>query len=295
MAPGCGARDSESTAVIEPTYRIAMAAEISGVKEGLIRAWERRYGVPKPARSPGGYRTYTQADIEILKRLKRLTEEGVAIAEAVKLLPSIRREAHGPPRSKVPREEQLKEWREEILAAGKAMDQQRIETVLDAAIEWVPPLAFFDGLVVPLLHEVTDRWHAGIAEEHLISQALRQRLVALLVKAPHRAKHHVVCACLGEEQHELGLLGAALRFRHHGYRVTFLGARTPVVQLVRLVNTVKPDLVAVSVVNDVGIEDQLTALAAALPPGTKVLIGGRGAGLHQKVIKRLGFDLDEGA
>ena len=100
----------------EPTFRIQMAAEISGVKEGLIRAWERRYGVLKPARSPGGYRTYTQADIEVLKRLKRLTEEGVAIAEAVKLLPSIRREArdveeHPAPRSKGPREEQLKAWK----------------------------------------------------------------------------------------------------------------------------------------------------------------------------------------
>ncbi len=301
MAAGRGARHSESTAVTtEPTYRIQMAAELSGVKEGLIRAWERRYGVLKPARSPGGYRTYTQADIEVLKRLKRLTEEGVAIAQAVKLLPSIRREAkeveeHAPPSRKLSREEQLNVWCAEILEAGKQLDQLKIEAVLDAAIEWLPPLSFFDGLVVPLLREVGDRWHKGqlgIAEEHLISHSVRQKLISLWVKAPRRAKHHVVCVCLGEEQHELGLLGAALRFRHNGYRVTFLGARTPVEQVARLAQVVKPDLIAVSVVNDAGVEDQLTQLAAALPAGTKVLVGGRGAEPHRRVIKRLGFDLE---
>ncbi len=274
-----------------------MAAEISGVKEGLIRAWERRYGVLKPARSPGGYRTYTQADIEVLKRLKRLTEDGIAIADAVKLLPTIRREVkdadeHAGPVPKVAREEQVKLWREEVLIAGKRMDQQAIEAVLDAAIEWLPPLSFFEGLVVPLLREVGDRWHAGVltvAEEHLITHAVRQRLIALLAKAPRRSKHHVVCACLENEQHEIGLLGAALRFRHQGYRVTFLGARTPVEQVLRVVNTVKPELVAISVVNEAGIEEQLATLAAGLPEHLRVLVGGRGSEPHRKAIKKLGF------
>jgi MerR family transcriptional regulator, light-induced transcriptional regulator len=284
----------------EPTYRIQLAAEMSGVKEGLIRAWERRYGVLKPARSPGGYRTYTLADIEVLKRLKRLTEEGVAIAQAVKLLPSIRREAKEleeptPPNRNLSREEQLKLWREQILEAGKRLNQLQIEAVLDAALARLNPLAFFDGLVVPLLREVGDRWHTGqliVAEEHLISQSVRQKLVTLWANAPRRAKRHVVCACLGEELHELGLFGAALRFRHQGYRVTFLGARTPVAQVVHLAQVARPDLIAVSVINDVGVEDQLTQLAAALPPGTKVLVGGRGAEPHRRVIKRLGFDLE---
>jgi DNA-binding transcriptional MerR regulator/methylmalonyl-CoA mutase cobalamin-binding subunit len=300
VAAGCGARHSEPQVTTEPTYRIQMAAEISGVKEGLIRAWERRYGVLKPARSPGGYRTYTQADIEVLKRLKRLTEEGVAIAEAVKLLPAIRREAREveeptAPRPKLSREEQLKAWREEILAAGQRLDQQQIDAVLAAAIGWLPALVFYDGLVAPLMREVGDRWHAGrltVAEEHIISQSVRSHLLALWSKAPRRAKHHVVCVCLGEEQHELGLLGAALRFRHQGYKVTFLGARTPVEQVARLVNAVRPDLIAVSVIIEAGVEEQLTALAAALPAGTKVLIGGHGAEAHRRVIKRLGFAID---
>lgn len=280
----------------EPTFRIQMAAEMSGVKEGLIRAWERRYGVLKPPRSPGGYRTYTSADIDVLKRLKRLTEEGIAIADAVKMLPEITREARGVDAAPtVPQEEQLKLWINDVMAAGKRMDQQRIEAVLDSAIQRLPPLVFFEGFVVPLLREVGDRWHAGaltIAEEHLISQPVRQRLISLLSKSPRRSKHHVVCACLENEEHEVGLIGAALRFRHQGYRVTFLGARTPVDQLLRVVNTVKPELVALSVVEAEGLDAQLAELAAGLPPGTKVLFGGPGVAHLQKTIKRLGLSLD---
>jgi DNA-binding transcriptional MerR regulator len=58
------------------TYRIHIAAELSGVRVELIRAWERRYGFPHPQRTPSGYRVYTQQDVALLKRLKQLTEEG---------------------------------------------------------------------------------------------------------------------------------------------------------------------------------------------------------------------------
>ena len=179
--------EDSSREAAEPTFRIQMAAEISGVKAGLIRAWERRHGVLEPTRSPGGYRIYTQSDIQVLKHLKRLTEEGMAIAEAVKQIPAIEREVNQAPRlSAAPRkgslEDQLKVWREGVLEAARGLDQPKIEAVLDAAIEWLPPLAFFDGLIVPLVREAGERWHAGtltIAEEHLISQSARQRLLAL--------------------------------------------------------------------------------------------------------------------
>src|SRR5262249_48013811 len=159
---------------------IQMAAEMTGVNEGLIRAWERRYGVLKPKRTPGGYRAYTDADIEVLKRLKQLTSEGVSIAEAVQLLPKIRRaakEAQEQPK-KAPRVEQFAAWQEQILEAAEKLDQTTVEAVLDEALASLPPLSFFEGLVVPLQREVGQRWHEkklGVVEEHLVTQAARQR------------------------------------------------------------------------------------------------------------------------
>ena len=279
------------------SYRIQVAAQMSGVKAPLIRAWERRYGVLHPNRTASGYRTYTDADIEVLKRLKHLTEEGVSIAEAVKLLPGIRREVKQAAKVsaatvRVPRVDQMVRWRDEILLAAEKLDQARVEAILDDAIGSTPAVVFFEELIAPLLREIGDRWHAGtvtVAEEHLVTQAARQRLFALLSGAPQRAKHHVVCACPPDEDHEVGLLGAALHFRHAGWRVTFLGARTPIAHLARVVLALKPDLVAISVIHGDGAAKLLAQLSAGLPDGTKVALGGSGLSGDRALAAKYGF------
>lgn len=285
---------------MERTYRINVAAEMSGVSEGLIRAWERRYGVLKPKRTPSGYRAYTEADISVLKRLKQLTEEGVSIAEAVKLLPSIKRDVReqlekaerATPRA--PRPGQTDKWRQEILVAAERLDQQAIEAVLDEAMVSMPPVTFWDELLAPLQREVGERWHAGtltVAEEHLVTQAARQRVLALLHQAPRRAKRHVVCACFPREDHELGLMGAALKFRHAGWRVTFLGARTPTEHLARVVRVSHPQVVALSCVNDEGeaaFREVLTEAMRERGAGASFVVGGRAAEVHRHVVEALG-------
>lgn len=284
---------------MERTYRINVAAEMSGVSEGLIRAWERRYGVLKPKRTPSGYRAYTESDISVLKRLKQLTEEGVSIAEAVKLLPSIKRDVKEQldkaerATPKAPKAGQTDKWRHEILVAAERLDQQTLELVLDEAMASMPPVAFWEEVLAPLQREVGERWHAGtltVAEEHLVTQAARQRVIALLHQAPRRSKRHVVAACFPNDEHELGLMGAALRFRHAGWRVTFLGARTPAEHLARVVRVVQPQVVALSAVNDEGIarfESTLTEMMAERGEA-EFIVGGRAAELHADVVTRVG-------
>ncbi len=272
--------------MIERTYRIHVAAEMSGVSEGLIRAWERRHGVIKPKRTASGYRAYTEHDIEVLRRLKKVTEEGVAIAEAVRLLPQLKREAKDSLEQdalvsiRVPVEEQYLRWRVEIVQAAIRLDQQGVEKALDESMASVPPLNFFEEVVVPVQREIGNRWHAGtgtIAEEHLVTSAVRQRLMTLLQQAPRRAKKHIVCACFPHEEHDLGLMGLALRFRHAGWRVTYLGARTPIEELSKVVRSIVPDVVALSSVNDVGsgfFVEQLSKAGALITERTRLIVGG---------------------
>ena len=44
--------------------RIGELSKRSGVSPGLLRAWERRYGLLRPTRSAGGLRLYSAADVE---------------------------------------------------------------------------------------------------------------------------------------------------------------------------------------------------------------------------------------
>lgn len=287
--------EGSTSSSTEPTYRINIAAEMSGVSENLIRAWERRYGVPRPRRTPSGYRAYARTDIEILKRLKQLTQQGVSIAEAVLLVPSLMEEV----KALLAREEAtlprmgraFEPWRDEIVLAAQRFDQATIDSLMDEAVKSRSPMAAFDELFGPLLRDVGDRWHAGtmaIGEEHLITNSVRQRVIQLLMSAPKRARRHVVCACLPNEEHELGLLGAALRFRHEGWKVTYLGARTPFEQLARVTLALKPDLVAVSAVRD---GRDLKTLKKSLPPDTRIVVGGAAA--RGKAL--MGITLIEGA
>jgi DNA-binding transcriptional MerR regulator len=260
----------------EPAFRINVAAEMSGVSETLLRAWERRYGVPRPTRTASGYRTYARSEIELLRRLRILTESGVSIKEAVELVPQIERElSAGPKPIEIgPGPESFVDG--VLLAAGR-FDQASIEAALGRAASVRPPVDFFEQFVTPLMREVGERWHArrlSIAEEHLITHAVREKLTSLLASAPRRAKRHVICACLPAEDHDIGLLGAALRFRHSGWKVTFLGARTPARQLAAACRKLEPDLVAVSAVRSVR---GLSAIVKSLPEGTQIVVGGAAA------------------
>ncbi|MGK0273779.1 MAG: MerR family transcriptional regulator/heat shock protein HspR [Ilumatobacter sp.] len=57
-------------------YVISVAAELSGMHPQTLRIYERR-GLVEPARTQGGNRRYSDADIAILRRISELTSEGM--------------------------------------------------------------------------------------------------------------------------------------------------------------------------------------------------------------------------
>ena len=59
--------------------RSGTAARLAGLTPSTLRIWEHRYGVVAPPRSPSGQRTYSMADVQRLRLIKRLTLEGHAI------------------------------------------------------------------------------------------------------------------------------------------------------------------------------------------------------------------------
>ena len=279
-------------------YRIGGVASRTGLSEHVIRAWERRYGLPVPQRTAGGYRVYTEDDVRLLRRLRELTEDGVPISEAVRLAVESRNETSGQEEPTVPASGeggQLRQWKRGIITAAKRLDQRMVEAVLDHALSALPPLLVYERLMVSVQRELGEHWHAGrlgVAEEHLVSQAIRSRLVRLFHAVPAGARRHAVCACFPDEEHDIGLLGAALRFREAGFRVTYLGARTPGPDLVRTVRELRPDVVALSCVQDPGariIRNVLREITRHLPRGTRLVVGGRGAESHPRATTGLGL------
>jgi MerR family transcriptional regulator, heat shock protein HspR len=60
----------------QAVYVISVAAELAGMHPQTLRIYERR-GLVNPARTQGGNRRYSDADIEILQRIAELAEQGM--------------------------------------------------------------------------------------------------------------------------------------------------------------------------------------------------------------------------
>ena len=66
-------------------YVISVAAELAGMHPQTLRIYERK-GLLEPARTSGGSRRYSQADIDHLRRIQELTDEGLNLAGVKKVL-----------------------------------------------------------------------------------------------------------------------------------------------------------------------------------------------------------------
>jgi DNA-binding transcriptional MerR regulator len=79
-----------------PVMSIGELAERVGVPVATIRTWEQRYGLPAPARSPGGHRRYGADALLRMTAVRNLVEGGATMAAAA------RRVSEPPTESRVP-------------------------------------------------------------------------------------------------------------------------------------------------------------------------------------------------
>ena len=66
-------------------YIISVAAELAGVHPQTLRVYERK-GLLSPSRTSGNTRRYSQKDIDLLRRIQDLTNDGVNLAGVTRIL-----------------------------------------------------------------------------------------------------------------------------------------------------------------------------------------------------------------
>lgn len=66
-----------------PGITIGDLAEQTGLTVATLRAWESRYGLPTPRRSPSGHRRYSPADAEQVRHVLRLRAGGLSLEAAI--------------------------------------------------------------------------------------------------------------------------------------------------------------------------------------------------------------------
>lgn len=229
-------------------YRIRTVSQMCGVSTATLRAWERRYGVPAPARTASAYRLYTDADIALIKSMRERVNEGIAAAEAARMVLA---QSSGATTTPAPESDPFSTAADRIVDATMRFEPDALEVEITRALTLGPAVTIFDRTLAPALTRIGDLWHAGtvtVAQEHFASQLLVGVLIDVLrLVQPADSSRRVAFACFADEEHTLGLYGVALRFASWGFRTMILGARTPPSAIARVVETLSPDLVALSV------------------------------------------------
>src|ERR1700761_9411642 len=100
----------------DPDLTISAVAKATGVGEATLRAWERRFGLPRPERGPSGHRRYSEAEVEQVRAVLRHRSEGLPMSLAIE---RVRSQGEPAPESIFAR---LRVRRPELLAQGIRFD-----------------------------------------------------------------------------------------------------------------------------------------------------------------------------
>ncbi len=270
------------------TLRIRTIARLTGIREATLRAWERRYGFPRPLRTEGNnYRIYSRDEVEAIRRVARLIQQdGLSVSEAIA-------QVRARPLRDLPEPERLSE---RFWSAVIVMDAEEVTRVLDEAQASMDVEGYCDRFLMPLLREMGVR--LDIAREHLASAFIRQRLrqvLADLEGTPDGPR--ALLACPAKDHHEGGLLSLGVHLKRRGWRVTLLGADTPAEALQGACTQMRPDVVALSFVRRREPDEFLEVLGDALRACAPfpVVVGGPGAREHFKTLFTLGAQYAESA
>jgi MerR family transcriptional regulator, light-induced transcriptional regulator len=224
---------------VDGTIRIGELARRTGTSPELLRAWEDRYGLLQPSRSPGGFRLYTAADEARTRRMTRLIADGLSAAEAA------RHALTGDEKQPTLGQPIVAQLADQLRTALDEFDGTAAHAAFDRLLASVSPEVVLVDVVLPYLRDLGDRWAAGrasVAQEHFASQLIRGRLLAIAREWDTGDGPTLLLACLPGEAHDLGLIIFGILTARRGWRITLLGADTPIDTLDATVRTMRPSL-----------------------------------------------------
>lgn len=212
-------------------YPIREISELTGVPTTTLRAWERRYGLLKPSRTPKGHRLYSMQDVALIKDVVRLLKMNHTISEAIRIInnPELRASEDSST------EGHWESYQQRMLKSIENFNEQNLDRTYNDALSLYPVDMVNEHVIFPVLATLGKRWQqrpAGIAEEHFFSAFLRNKLGARLHHESNRSRgSRILVCCLPGEYHELGILLFCISAMSHGYQILYLGTNMPPSQL----------------------------------------------------------------
>ncbi len=236
----------------QKALRIGELSRRVGVSDHVLRAWERRYGLLEPARSSAGYRLYSDADERRVRRMQAHLAQGMSTAEAATAV--LDEERTSPAAFESMDVEDRSTFAEAIHALAASLDEfneRGAQAALDRLFTDFTVETVLRDAIMPYLRELGERWaqqELSVGQEHFASNLIRGRLASLARGWGHGHGPRAILACAPGEQHDLGLLAFGIVLHRNGWRVEYLGADTPLDDLLRAAVDLQADLAVVAAV-----------------------------------------------
>lgn len=268
-----------------PPMNISTVERDTGLGKDTLRVWERRYGFPQPGRDHNGERVYPAEQVERLRLMKRLIDQG-----------------HRPGRLSAASDEELAVLCSSC-AASKGDDAEAGESLVRQAIRLVkandvPALRqalnqammrmglqrFVIDMVAPLNQAVGEAWMNGefaVFEEHLYTEQMKSLLrQAIGTVPPGAGRPRILLTTVPDEPHVLGLLMAEALLVLDGATCISLGTQTPLFDIQMAALAHRADIVAVSfsaAFPGKQLAPMVSQLRQLLPENVALWVGGAGA------------------
>ncbi|MBS0370156.1 MAG: MerR family transcriptional regulator [Proteobacteria bacterium] len=266
-------------------FTIAAVERDTGLSKDVLRMWERRYGFPVPERDAHGERVYPVAQVERLRVIKRLMDQGYRpgklIATPVEALSLL-----APRRGRLAPEagnEVDNSGYTELLDLLRQHDANGFVHALQQALARQGLQHFVQDIVAPLTQQVGDAWEDGrleVFEEHLFTELTKRVLRQAIATLPQGSgSPRVLLTSVPDEQHMLGLLMVEALLALEGAECIPLGTQMPLLEISRAATAHRADIVALSF--SVAFPSRqlpkiLEQLRRALPTDVELWVGGSG-------------------
>lgn len=250
---GVGSNVNDRAAVRPITVSIAAVERDTGLSKDTLRVWERRYGFPMPLRDTYGERAYGLDQVEKLRVIKRLLDNGHRpgriVTMSIEELQSIGESLSAAPQRIAPSDKtDLREY----IALIKSHDVDGLRRMLGQSLMRMGVGSFVCDVVAPLNTTVGDAWMRGqieVFEEHMYTESVNIVLRSAIAAAPDSAQlanPRVLLTTFPQEPHGMGLLMAEAMLSLEACRCVSLGTQTPIWDIVLAATAHKVDIVALS-------------------------------------------------
>ncbi len=237
-----------------PLFTLKSILRLTGLRPDTVRVWEKRYGAVRPERSNNGRRMYSETEVNRLKLLAELSQQGHSISTIAKLkddklialLSSIK--STNPLSKTSVLNQNAKIISDELLNAIDSFDLKKLEVQLSKANYILSPRDLIFYLIPQLMIQVGVKINNGsisIAQEHALSELIKSNIHGIYnqlkpVNGTMKPEKTLLFATPENHLHEFAVLMAAVLCRFNGFNTHYLGANLPASALITAVKKIKP-------------------------------------------------------